>query len=40
MAYKTIIYDPLDRAVINEGEETQSTETVDMKKLIQDCLPA
>ena len=35
MAYKNVIYDPLDRAIINQDDIQQSTSSEDLKKLIQ-----
>lgn len=40
IAYKNVIYDPLDRAVINQEDKPQSTSTKDFKKLIQECKAA
>ena len=40
MAYKNVIYDPLDRAIINQEEIQQSTSSGDLMKLIQECKPA
>ena len=40
MAYKNVIYDPLDRPIINQEDVPQSTSTEDFKKLIQECKPA
>ena len=40
IAYKNVIYDPLDRTVINQEDIPQSTSTMDFKKLIQECKAA